>query len=121
MDEQQHIKRCIKLVEKNLQWGPSSSWTTYNFNKLSSYINEKSNISLSGRTLRRLTKDDSKRYEIVFESMFAKRHEVWMPNMIQLMNDHTCFFAVGVGHLSGNEGLIDLLRQKGYNVKHIDN
>ena len=54
MNEQQHIERCIELMEQDLEWGPSSEWTTYNFDKLSSYIKEKSNISLSGRTLRRL-------------------------------------------------------------------
>ena len=57
MNEQQHIERCIELMEQDLEWGPSSEWTTYNFDKLSSYIKEKSNISLSGRTLRRLTCD----------------------------------------------------------------
>ncbi|MCK4990214.1 MAG: hypothetical protein KAS29_06995 [Bacteroidales bacterium] len=57
MNEQQHIERCIELMEQDLEWGPSSEWTTYNFDKLSSYIKEKSKISLSGRTLRRLICD----------------------------------------------------------------
>lgn len=60
MNEHEHINRCIELIEKKLQWGSSYTWTTYNFNKLSYYINERSNISLSGRTLRRLIKDNRK-------------------------------------------------------------
>lgn len=67
----------------------------------------------------KLTKAESSTFEIVFESMFAKRHEVWIPNMTKLMNNHTCFFAVGVAHLAGEDGLIRLLREKGYTVKAI--
>jgi hypothetical protein len=60
MKEQQYIKICIELIENKLEWGPSSKWTNYNYNKLSSYIIEKSNISLSARTLRRIISDDRK-------------------------------------------------------------
>ena len=54
-----------------------------------------------------ITEDESDKYEIVFESMFEKRHEVWVPNMIHLMNKYSCFFAVGAAHLSGEKGLIE--------------
>lgn len=66
-----------------------------------------------------ITKSDSDKYEIVFESMFEKRHEVWIPNMIQLMYKYPCFFAVGVAHLSGEKGLIELFREKGYDVEAV--
>ncbi|MCD4746490.1 MAG: TraB/GumN family protein [Bacteroidales bacterium] len=67
-----------------------------------------------------LTKDYINEYKIVFESMFPKRHEVWIPNMIKLMNNHSCFFAVGVGHLAGEDGLIELLKQEGYEVRPVN-
>ena len=62
-----------------------------------------------------ITNSDNK-YEIVNESMFLKRHEVWVPNMTQLMNNYSCFFAVGVAHLSGETGLIELLKMDGYEI-----
>lgn len=58
-------------------------------------------------------------YEIVFDVMFHRRHEVWIPNIEKLMKEHTCFFAVGVGHLAGEEGIIELLKKQGYEVKSV--
>lgn len=63
-----------------------------------------------------ITKSNSDKYEIVFESMFMKRHEVWVPNMIELMNKYSCFFALGVGHLAGEEGILCMLHRKGYTI-----
>lgn len=60
------------------------------------------------------------KYEMLVEVMFPQRHEVWLPNMELLMCQHSCFFAVGVGHLAGNSGLIDLLRSEGYEINPID-
>jgi uncharacterized protein YbaP (TraB family) len=65
-----------------------------------------------------ITNSENK-YEVVSESMFEKRHEVWIPNMIQFMNKYSCFFAVGVAHLSGEKGLIESLRGEGYEVEAI--
>jgi len=58
-------------------------------------------------------------YDNLFEAMFPRRHEVWIPNIISLMKEQSCFFAVGVGHLAGEEGVIELLRHEGYVVSAI--
>lgn len=57
---------------------------------------------------------------IVYDIMFPKRHDVWIPSMIKMMNEQTCFFAVGVGHLPGKKGLLNLLLEKGYKVKPVN-
>jgi uncharacterized protein YbaP (TraB family) len=44
------------------------------------------------------------------------RNEKWVPKMITLMDSHAMFFAVGAGHLYGENGLIALLRRAGYTV-----
>ena len=36
--------------------------------------------------------------------------------MEEHMNQQTTFFAVGAGHLLGKNGVINLLRQKGYTL-----
>ncbi|MDE3251296.1 MAG: TraB/GumN family protein [Bacteroidota bacterium] len=52
-----------------------------------------------------------------FETVLLKnRNENWIPVMVQAMKTENCFFAVGAGHLGGKDGLIQLLRTKGYRV-----
>jgi uncharacterized protein YbaP (TraB family) len=50
------------------------------------------------------------------EELLDKRNKNWIPKMENLMSSKTCFFAVGAGHLGGPNGVIELLRQKGYEV-----
>jgi len=52
----------------------------------------------------------------VFEQLFHVRNASWIPQMISLMGAQSCFFAVGVGHLPGDQGIIRLLRDEGYKV-----
>lgn len=53
------------------------------------------------------------------EELLDKRNRNWIPKMEILMGSKTCFFAVGAGHLGGPSGVIELLRQKGYEVTPI--
>jgi uncharacterized protein YbaP (TraB family) len=50
------------------------------------------------------------------EELLDKRNQNWIPKMEELMKTKACFFAVGAGHLGGSNGVIELLRQKGYEV-----
>ncbi len=50
------------------------------------------------------------------EELLDKRNLNWIPKMDALMNSKACFFAVGAGHLGGPNGVIELLRKKGYEV-----
>ena len=52
----------------------------------------------------------------VFEQLFPVRNASWVRQMISLMGDQPCFFAMGVGHLPGKQGIIRLLRDEGYKV-----
>lgn len=58
----------------------------------------------------------------IFQQMFMERNASWITPMMWLMREQTCFFAVGVGHLPGEKGLIRLLRKEGYKVVpvHLD-
>lgn len=49
------------------------------------------------------------------------RNENWAVKMPDMMKDKSTFFAVGAGHLLGEQGVINLLRKKGYIVKPILN
>jgi uncharacterized protein YbaP (TraB family) len=50
------------------------------------------------------------------KDMIITRNKNWVPVMKKAMAEKATFFAVGVGHLGGHEGMISLLRQQGYRV-----
>jgi len=47
-------RRLLLLIEKQLGWGDSASWPSKDFEKLNILIQEKTKISLSASTLRRV-------------------------------------------------------------------
>lgn len=44
------------------------------------------------------------------------RNKTWIADIPSFMNDGPAFFAVGAGHLAGENGVINLLRSRGYSV-----
>ncbi|WP_250252721.1 TraB/GumN family protein [Chryseobacterium sp. Marseille-Q3244] len=53
--------------------------------------------------------------------MLTDRNTKWVEKMPEIMKKQSSFFAVGSGHLWGNNGLINLLKAKGYTVKPVSN
>ena len=53
------------------------------------------------------------------EILLNDRNKKWIPIMIKIMKDKPTFFGVGAGHLAGEEGVIKLLRKKGYKVEAV--
>ncbi|WP_207512825.1 TraB/GumN family protein [Longitalea luteola] len=49
------------------------------------------------------------------------RNRHWVDQMPAIMKDSTILFAVGAGHLPGEQGVINLLRKKGYKVTPMKN
>jgi uncharacterized protein YbaP (TraB family) len=54
------------------------------------------------------------------EKLLTGRNVNWTTIIPNLIKDQGCFIAVGAGHLSGEKGLISLLRAKGYSLIVID-
>lgn len=55
-----------------------------------------------------------------YEDVFLKdRNENWIPIMKDQMAEKPTFFAVGAGHLAGENGVIKLLRKEGYTVEAV--
>ena len=48
--------------------------------------------------------------------LLVNRNKNWIPIMAEQMKSKATFFAVGAGHLGGEEGVIRLLRNAGYTV-----
>jgi len=49
--------------------------------------------------------------------LLNQRNKNWIPQMKTMMAENVNFFAVGAGHLPGDEGVINLLREAGYTVE----
>jgi uncharacterized protein YbaP (TraB family) len=49
------------------------------------------------------------------------RNRRWVANMPNIMGPRSALFAVGAGHLGGEQGVINLLRKKGYTVTPLQN
>jgi uncharacterized protein YbaP (TraB family) len=61
--------------------------------------------------------DESTYSETESNQMLNDRNIRWIPKLDNLMMQQSCFVAVGALHLTGEAGLIKLLREKGYTVE----
>lgn len=56
-----------------------------------------------------------------YELLFVKRNQQWLPKLQQLFgNQDTELVLVGAGHLAGLQGLVHLLKAKGYQVTQLE-
>lgn len=55
----------------------------------------------------------------MYEDIIVKRNVAMVKGLDTIMKNNSTFCAVGAGHLAGESGLINLLRQKGYRVRKV--
>lgn len=58
----------------------------------------------------------AKEFQLHEAALIDDRNKNWAERLPLLMQQGACFVAVGAGHLSGKNGVINLLRQKGYTL-----
>lgn len=59
-------------------------------------------------------------YPAIYEQVITKRTKEWVPEIESLLNlGMKCLVIVGAGHLAGDEGLLELLKKKGYTVEQL--
>ncbi len=56
---------------------------------------------------------------IFIEEFYFKRNMEWMPKLEKMMSENSSFITVGVSHLEGEKGLLELLKSKGYTLTAI--
>jgi uncharacterized protein YbaP (TraB family) len=54
---------------------------------------------------------------VISAALLDDRNQSWIPKIIEGAQAQPSFFAVGAGHLGGEQGVIALLRAQGYTVK----
>ncbi len=70
--------------------------------------------------LDRFLNQDERNDPEMFYRMFAKRNARWLPQIERLTREKfNCLVIVGAGHLVGNHGLIETLRQRGYRIEQL--
>jgi uncharacterized protein YbaP (TraB family) len=59
-----------------------------------------------------------KEYPAAYRSLIVERNNNWMPQLEKCLGRSTpCLVVVGAAHLVGPDGLLTLLRQKGFKVE----
>jgi uncharacterized protein YbaP (TraB family) len=71
------------------------------------------------QSLYTLFKDDKMMNAEQEKAMLTDRNKNWAEKMPEMMKKESAFFAVGGAHLMGENGIIQLLRSKGYTVKPV--
>lgn len=70
--------------------------------------------------LEKLFVDDMKDYPQLYKDMLVDRNQNWIPKIeAYLQSPETEFILVGVGHAAGDDGLLALLKNKGYSVEQV--
>jgi uncharacterized protein YbaP (TraB family) len=63
-----------------------------------------------------MAKEGGKMAGVSKEDFLDNRNKRWIPKLTSLMRSKSLFIAVGAGHLAGENGVIQLLKNQGYNV-----
>lgn len=53
----------------------------------------------------------------LYEALIVQRNRSWMPKVESCFDEGRCFVVVGAAHLLGPDGLLDMLRKRGYTVE----
>lgn len=55
--------------------------------------------------------------EDAMDALLYDRNRAWVPKLIEMMPERACLVCVGAGHLPGPQGVLQLLRDRGYTVE----
>lgn len=70
-------------------------------------------------SLNSMMRDKDQMTEAQIIQLLDKRNMDWLTKMPKLMKEKSTFFAVGAGHLGGKNGVLNLLKDKGYKITPI--
>jgi uncharacterized protein len=84
--------------------------------KLVKYYKNQDIQGLYNEMIVSMEKDGGKIDGVNKEDLLDNRNKRWIPKLADLMKNKTLFIAVGAGHLAGEQGVIQLLKNNGYNV-----
>ena len=69
------------------------------------------------KTLEKLLNDASKEAPVIYKRLLTDRNERWIPKLEELLKGNKNAIAiVGAGHLVGPDGVVELLKKKGWKI-----
>ncbi len=72
-------------------------------------------------TVEKLFVHDMAQFPEIYDVMLKERNARWIPQIeSMLQTEATEFILVGLGHIPGQDGLIELLKSKGCTIEHIE-
>ena len=101
----------------------SLAFLRYTLEDLEAMIPEMDRLYLDWRagnveSIERALLEGFEEFPEVFEKMMASRNRAWMPQIEELLaGDRDAMVVVGSAHLVGEQGVVNLLRKKGYTVE----
>ena len=75
---------------------------------------KKQDIEAMSNMLKSSDESELSNYENI---LINSRNKNWIPLMAKAMSEKSTFFAVGAGHLGGENGVVNLLKKEGYKIK----
>lgn len=101
-----------EMLVKSIKNGSSGS---NDFSKMVE-VYKKQDIEAMSTMLKSDEQGELANYETM---LLINRNKNWIPLMAKAMREKPTFFAVGAGHLGGEKGVINLLKQEGYKLKPV--
>ncbi|MCL3782336.1 TraB/GumN family protein [Prolixibacteraceae bacterium JC049] len=103
LDREAEMQLLVRAIEEHEQ-------DKRDFKAMTRYYMKEDLQSLNNMIIRR---DDMKKMK---KELLDNRNKRWIPRMVKIAKRKPTLFAVGAGHLMGDNGVIQLLKNKGYKV-----
>ncbi len=101
------------IVKDILYTIDSGSYEKELYNKMASLYKRQNLPALYAYMLSSKNQSDN------LDAFLDERNQRWISRMVEKMDQSSVFFAVGAGHLWGENGLVNLLRKEGYTLTPI--
>lgn len=89
-----------------------SAYRSQDINRLADYEESLAAIMQKGYM-------SKEQYRKLIDKLLSRRNQDWVKKIPEIIKDHPTLIGVGVRHLPGEEGVINLLREKGYRVEAV--
>ena len=104
------VKELVKTAKDNMEHDKVE------FQKVMEVYNSKD----LNEIMRAMNESENKIYGDNNDILLTNRNKNWIPKIEEIAKTTPTFFAVGAAHLGGKEGIIMLLRKKGYTVEAVN-
>lgn len=99
-------------IQKSLMTELQNAYRSQDINRITDYEETISTILQNGF----MSKEQCQ--ELMYK-LLSQRNQAWVKKIPEIIKDNPTFIGVGVRHLPGEEGVICLLREKGYRVEAV--